>query len=574
MHGLLGDIALSILAAWLLGVVAYLTRQPPILAYLLGGFLVGPSALRLVHAEESIRVISELGIILLLFMIGLEIDLKKIVRAGRVILVSAAFQIAVGSLLGVAFFLLIGMPIGGGRWDALYLGIGAALSSTVIIVKVLHDKRELDTLPGRITLGILVLQDLFVILFLAIQPKLQSLHLGIGLLSAFRVALLISAALLISRFILPWLFHRIAQLPELVVVGAMAWCFLVGELATLLSLSREMGALVAGVALSTFPYTLDVAAKVTSLRDFFVTLFFVALGMMLPVPDGAIVVSGLVIAAFVVVSRLVTTFIPLYGLKQGLRASLLPAINLAQLSEFTLVLFQFGVQDGQVAPGTASAVSFAFVVLAVFSTFVIMRSDAVTRVSIAGLKRLGLRDLGHRAEQDAEAGAAGHGGRIMLLGFYRSASSLLAEFERRNVPIEDQVAVIDFNPGVYHSLKQRGIKVLYGDISHTDVLKHAGVADAEIVVSSVPDALLVGTSNERLVRAVRSINSTAKIIATADVIGNVQVLYDAGADHVVVSRFAEANALFDAIHAAEEGLLQERRAELDAQLAGRREVLP
>jgi Kef-type K+ transport system membrane component KefB len=573
MKGLLGDIALSILAAWLLGVVAYLARQPLILAYLVGGFLVGPAGLKLVHAEESIHVISELGLILLLFMIGLEIDLKKIVRAGRVILVSAAFQIGAGSVLGVGFFLLIGVPIGGGRWDALYLGIGAALSSTVIIVKVLYDKRELDTLPGRITLGILVLQDLFVILFLAIQPNLHNLHFGIGLLSAARVAVLVAAALLISRFLLPWLFNRIAQFPELVVVGALAWCFFVGELATLLSLSREMGALVAGVALSTFPYALDVTAKVTSLRDFFVTLFFIALGMALPVPDGAMIGSGLLLAVFAIVSRLATTFIPLYLLKQGLRASLLPALYLAQISEFSLVLLQLGVKDGHVPASTASAASFAFVILAVFSTFVMTRSDTVSRVSIAGLKRLGLRDLDHRPEQE-DASEAGHGSRIVLLGFYRTASSLLAEFERRNVPIEGQISVIDFNPRVYHSLRERGIKVLYGDISHTDVLKHAGVAQAEIVVSSVPDALLVGTSNERLVRAVRSINPAAKVIATADVIGNVQVLYDAGADHVIVSRFAEANALFDAIHAAEEGLLQERRAELDAQLAGRREVLP
>lgn len=574
MTGLLHDIALSILAAWLLGVVAYLARQPPILAYLLAGFLVGPAGLKVVHSEESIHVIAELGLILLLFMIGLEIDLKKIVRAGRVILVSAAFQIAVGSILGVGFFLLIGLPIGGGRWDALYLGIGAALSSTVIIVKVLYDKRELDTLPGRITLGILVLQDLFVILFLAIQPNLQNLQLSIGLLSAARVAVLVAAALLISRYVLPWLFHRIAQLPELVVVGALAWCFFVCELAMLLSLSREMGALVAGVALSTFPYALDVTAKVTSLRDFFVTLFFVALGMLLPVPDGAMIAAGLVLAVFTVVSRLATTFIPLYALKQGLRASLLPALNLAQLSEFTLVLLQLGRHDGHISQATANSASFAFVILAVLSTFVMTRSDAVSRATIAALKRFGLRDLDHRSEHDLEPDEADHGSRIMLLGFYRTASSLLAEFERQNVPIEDQISVIDFNPGVYHSLRARGIKVVYGDVSHTDVLRHAGAAHAQIVISSVPDALLVGTSNVRLVRAVRAMNPTAKIIATADVIGNVQTLYDAGADHVIVSRFAEANVLLDAIRAAEEGLLQDRRAELDAQLAGRREVLP
>ena len=342
----------------------------------------------------------------------------------------------------------------------------------------------------------------------------------------------------------------------------------------LLSLSREMGALVAGIALSTFPYALDVTAKVTSLRDFFVTLFFVALGMALPVPDGAMIASGLVLAAFVVVSRLATTFIPLYAAQAGAarqpaarhqpRAAQRIHLGAAPVGRPEQTHLGRHLELGLIrvrGPGGAQH----------------LRHDAQrcrrARSRSPGLKRLGLRDLDHRPD-DSESGGAVHGSRIMLLGFYRTASSLLAEFERQNVPIEDQISVVDFNPRVYHSLRERGVKVLYGDIGHSDVLKHAGIADAQIVLLSVPDALLVGTTNERLVRSVRAINPTAKIIATADVIGNVQVLYDAGADHVIVSRFAEANALLDAIRAAEEGLLQDRRAELDAQLAGRREVLP
>lgn len=162
MSDLLYDMALCTVAAWVLGVVAQLARQPVILAYLIGGFLLGPSGFALIKSKETITTISELGLIFLLFMIGLEIDLKKIVRSGSTILVSAGAQIAGCTLLGVGLFVLLGLPLGGGQWDALYLGVAAALSSTVIIVKVLYDKRELDTLPGRITLGILVLQDLFV----------------------------------------------------------------------------------------------------------------------------------------------------------------------------------------------------------------------------------------------------------------------------------------------------------------------------------------------------------------------------------------------------------------------------
>src|SRR5437588_5427750 len=395
MHELVGDITLCILLAWGLGLAAHFTRQPLILAYLVAGFVIGPFGMGWVRAQESVQVISELGLVFMLFMIGLEIDLKKIVRAGRVILFAAGGQMVGGCLLGVLFFMALGLSMGGGGFDALYLCIACALSSTVIIVKVLYEKRELDTLPGRITLGVLVLQDIFAILFLAVQPSLADLQVSVILLSIGRVAVLVAAALLVSRYVLPRLFHQIARRPELILLGALAWCFLIGEIAERLHLSREMGSLVAGVSLSTFPYALDVTAKVTTLRDFFITLFFVALGMTIPVPNMSVIELALLIAAFAVVSRVVTTFAPLYLMKQGLRASLLPAINLAQISEFSLVVIQTGVAAGHLQTETANAASFAFVVLAVLSTFAIGRSDQITRASIALLKRIGLRDLDH-----------------------------------------------------------------------------------------------------------------------------------------------------------------------------------
>ena len=179
MHELIRDITLCILFAWGLGLLAHFTRQPLILAYLIAGFFIGPFCMKWIKSEESISVISELGLIFMLFMIGLEIDLKKIVRAGKVILFAAGGELLGGCLLGILFFAGIGLSIGGGRFDALYLCVACALSSTVIIVKVLYEKRELDTLPGRITLGVLVLQDIFAILFLAVQPSLNNLQLSV-----------------------------------------------------------------------------------------------------------------------------------------------------------------------------------------------------------------------------------------------------------------------------------------------------------------------------------------------------------------------------------------------------------
>ncbi|MBX9842022.1 MAG: cation:proton antiporter [Xanthobacteraceae bacterium] len=574
MHELIHDLALSIVMAWLLGVVAYLARQPLILAYLVAGFALGPFGLKWVHSEQSIHTIGELGLIFMLFMIGLEIDLKKIIRAGSVILVTSAVQIIGCFALALGLFLLMGLTLGGGKFDALYLAAAVALSSTVIIVKVLYDKFELDTLPGRVTLGVLVLQDLFAILFLAIQPSLDNLQIDVVLLSLVRVGVLLTAALLISRFTLPHLFQIIARLPELVLVGALAWCFAVAEFAEFLGLSREMGALVAGVSLSTFPYALDVTAKVTSLRDFFITLFFVALGMTIPLPTASVLGLALVIVAFTLASRLLTVFPPLYAMRQGIRASLLPAINLAQISEFSLVLIQVGVQANQVQAATASAASAAFVMLAVISTFLMTRSDAISRGAIPLFKRFGLSDL-DQAHAEAEPETQDERKRrIVILGFYRVASSFLAELERTHAALVEQVFVVDFNPMVYHSLKARGVRVHYGDIAHADTLAHAGITDAEIVILSVPDTLLKGTSNERLVRLIRAANPSAKIIATADVLAETQTLYAAGADYVTIARLDQANELVEVVTAAEAGLIDDMRSRLEARLRERREILP
>ncbi|RXG95405.1 cation:proton antiporter [Bradyrhizobium zhanjiangense] len=576
MHELIRDITLCILFAWMLGLLAHFSRQPLILAYLIAGFCIGPFGAGWVKSQESISVISELGLIFMLFMIGLEIDLKKIVRAGKVILFAAGGQLLGGCLLGVLFFVGIGLSLGGGHFDAVYLCVACALSSTVIIVKVLYEKRELDTLPGRITLGVLVLQDIFAILFLAVQPSLANLQVSVILLSIGRVAVLVAAALLVSRYVLPRLFHQIARRPELILLGALAWCFLVAETAERLSLSREMGALIAGVSLSTFPYALDVTAKVTTLRDFFITLFFVALGMTIPVPGLSVIGLALMIAAFTVVSRLVTTFIPLYLMKQGLRASLLPALNLAQISEFSLVVIQTGIADHHIAPETANAASFAFVVLAVLSTFVMTRSDEITRWMIGPLKRIGLHDLDHGSGHAEEAHEGGHGEarRIVILGFFRAASALLAEIERQAPVLLEQITVVDFNPNVYQTLLSRGLHVIYGDISNVDTLLHAGVGKSEMIILSVPDSLLKGATNEKLVRHVRALNPTALIVATADLLADVGELYEAGASYVTVTRLSDAHELFTVIEAAQAGLLADKRAELDQRLGERREVLP
>jgi Kef-type K+ transport system membrane component KefB len=463
----------------------------------------------------------------------------------------------------------------GGTWDALYLAVAAAMSSTVIIVKALYDKRELDTLPGRVTLGVLVIQDLFAILFLAVQPSLDQLMPSVVLISFGKVGVLVLTALALSRYVLPPVFKTVARLPELVLVGAIAWCFLVGELGERLGLSREMGALIAGVCLSTFPYALDVTAKVTGLRDFFVTLFFVGLGMKIPMPTLPLMGWALVFAVFTVGSRMLTTFLPLYRMKQGLRASLLPSINLANVSEFSLVVLSLGVAKAHFGnPATQHMATFAFVLMATLGSFGIMKSDSLVRWLVPKLKRRGLEDLDDSTTQIHARKDSGHGARILVLGFFRTASSLLEELARKNPGLLEDLAVVDFNPQVNAGLKARGVRVIYGDISQRDTLVHAGIEQAEILICTVPDSILKGSTNARLVRQLRELNPGAKIIATAEVLSEVPRLYEAGANFVSVPRLAEASEIAEALLAAEANLLDQKRTQANARLAGRSEVLP
>ena len=576
MHELIRDITYCTIAAWLLGLGAQFARQPLLLAYLAGGFALGPMGFGFIASAESISAIAELGLIFLLFMIGLEIDLKKIASAGRSITLTALVQIVGGIALGIIFFRLCGFALGSGKWDALYLAVAATLSSTVIVVKMLYDKEELDTLTGRVTLGVLVLQDLAVILFLAIQPNLGNLAPGLLLLSVLRVIVLVTVTFAVSRYVLPAIFRGVARVPELMQVGAIAWCFLIGEFGQQLHLSREMGALVAGVALSTFPYALDVTAKVISLRDFFVTLFFVAIGMQIPLPTGSLVGWALTFAAFVVVTRVATVFTPLYLMRQGLRTSIIPALNLCQISEFSLVVLALGAQAAHLASSASRGiVALAFTLLAVVSTFGMAKSDSLARSLIPWLKKFGFRDLDHVPAGIHAAGPIAHdySARIVFIGFFRTASSLLEELRRRYPELAAEVAVVDFSPVARDGLIKRDVPVIYGDVSHRDTLVHAGVDKAELLISTVPDSLLNGTTNARLVRLLRELNPTAKIIATVDVIAQARELLDAGADYVNVPRLHQAGDLLEAVRAAKDGLLDEKRAALREILRDRREVL-
>jgi len=249
----------------------------------------------------------------------------------------------------------------------------------------------------------------------------------------------------------------------------------------------------------------------------------------------------------------------------------LPAINLSQMSELSLVLLALGRASGDVSANSIGIAAFAFAFLAVGSTYAILKDDWLLQRATAWLNQLGLRDL-HQAA--LAAGPAGKPSRICLLGFSWTASSLLEEISRERSDLLDQVIIVDFNPNVYEKLRRRGVRVVYGDITRRDVLHHSGVGECDIIICSLPNMVLKGADNLKMLRQLRELNPEAKIIVHTELLADIPVLYSAGAGFVTAPRLLEAADLLRAIEAAEKNLLDEKRGEQLKQLEGRNEVIP
>lgn len=565
------QVAVAIVAATCFAFVAKALRQPLILGYIAAGIVIGPIEGLGLIATEAIEPISELGLILLLFMIGLEIDLKKLRGSGGPVIAAGAVQFPAGVALGLLVAPLLGFHFAGGSYAPLYIAVAAALSSTMIVVKLLYDKQELDTLPGRITLGVLVFQDIWAILFLAIQPDLRNPAPLLILTSLAKGAGLIAFALAASRFVLPWLFRFIAKVPELLVIGALAWCFLVALVAEWLGLSLEMGALIAGVSLSTFPYNLDVIAKVISLRDFFITLFFVTLGTKVPRPTTDAVLAALGLSAFLVASRFAAITPLLYSLKRGNRASIIPALNLSQVSEFSLVICAIGAGLGHIDQRVLAVVVFSLVLTSVGSTYAIQFNHEIFTWMNRWLPRLGMRDLD---EHTGEMPVAIAPRPIVFVGFWRQASSVLHELLARDASLAASISVIDFNPQVRDELTRRGIANIYGDVSHADTLHHANAGHGEVLVCTLPDSVLRGTTNLRLLRQLRTMAPHARVIVTSDSLRDARVLYAEGAAFVYIPRIMGAAGLAAVVAEAMRGDVPERRDAALSALRSRDEIIP
>jgi Kef-type K+ transport system membrane component KefB/voltage-gated potassium channel Kch len=565
---LLQDVGFCIVTATAMAYLGRLARQPLILAYIAAGVLIGPLGLRHVTDPASIRTLAELGLAFLLFIVGLEIDLKKLIASGKVAAAATLVQVFGSALLGG----WAAARLGFGGLSAVYIGTAVSFSSTLIVVKLLSDRSELDTLAGRTTLAMLLVQDALAVLVLAAQPSLggggegAQLLAGVGL-SVLKGLALVAGTLLASRFLLPPLFHWVAKFPEIVLISAVSWCFLVCYAAMQAGFSSAMGALLAGVSISAFPYALEVVAKIRTLRDFFVTLFFVSLGLLLIVPTARLLIAALVLSGLVVAGRFLTVVPMLRLFAHDNRVSFLSSIHLSQTSEFGLIILLIGASDPyrHVGSEVVSLVVMVLVITATVSTYLVQNSHALTALLVRKVSGTPLEDPHSRKGR--------HGGRegapIVLVGCFRVASSLVHGLLQSGRPFK----VIDFNPRVQRELEQLGVSCAYGDISHLDTLEDAGVREARVLVSSIPDDFLRGTTNRKLLESLRRLNPGAAILVTAESVPEALALYGAGADYVLLPRLLGADRLMEILESAEAGSLEGIRDSEIRQLGERKQVV-
>lgn len=574
---LVEQLGLCLLTAGFLSALFERLRVPTIAALLTAGVILGPRGMRLIESATDIETIANLGLTLLLFVIGLEVNPRSLLASGRTLLLTGALQVPL--TVGAALLIFLGVgPLFGdlleGRYSALYLALATAFSSTLLVVRMLHERRLLDTVSGRLAVGLLIFQDIWAIVVLALQPSFEAPELTPIALTFTGIALLTGLSALGARFVLPHAFEAVAKTPELVVSVALAWCFAVGltgghlgdtlawiGIDSKISVSMEMGALIAGMTIASFPYHHEVAARVSNLRDFFVTLFFVALGMSIPVPRSGLVLGLSLLLAVIAVLLRFTVFFPLLYLTGLDRNNALDAsTKLAQISEFCLVIAYLGVKAGHIDGELGSAVIFGFVLTSLATPFLIGASRTLPARLGPLLSRLGFAS----PEQKAASMRPEARTEIVILGFHRVAAALLQELSRQRPELLPKTVVLDTNVRTHGALKQQGVRVVYGNAGNAEALRHAGVEHAKLVISTVSDELLHGTHNLAIVRAVRSVSAEPLLFASASRAADVDRLYAAGASYVFMPSAETANGLFDAGIAALVGQLSDFRAKREA----------
>ena len=514
------SIGLIIILATFMGYLAKLIKQPLIPSYIIAGVILGPLGLGLIHDEEAVKSLSEIGIAFLLFIVGLEIDLKKLKTVSAVSTFGGILQVALTFAAGFLTAIFLGFN----QLTSIYVGLVVAFSSTMVVIKLLSDKEELDTLHGRIILGILIIQDLMVILALSLLTTFMNFSYIVLVSAIGKGLILLIISILVSKYILPPFFKFAAKSQELFGLLAISVCFAFAMLAHLTGFSIVIGAFIAGVGLASLPYNIDIIGRMMSLKDFFSTIFFISLGMQLVLIGTSMIIPLIALTLFVVFLKplIVMTLTTLFGYEK--RTSFLTSMSLGQVSEFSLVMVTLAYyQFAHVTQEFFSMIVLLTVITITLTSYFIKHDNFIYLKISNSLKifeklSIDRKKLGYKRSD--------HKTQIVIFGCDRMGHIFLDALKK----LHKAIKVVDFNPEIIDRLMKKKISCIYGDIMNTEILNSLKLENVKLVISTIPSE----TDNEFLIEHVKSKNIKIKIVVTSNHVQQAINLYESGADYVIL----------------------------------------
>jgi Kef-type K+ transport system membrane component KefB len=541
--------ALLVLAAGV-GFVGLLLRQPLIVSFIAVGIIAGPSVLDIAQSDEQIDLLAELGIAVLLFLVGLKLDFNLVRTLGPVALVTGLGQV----LFTTVFGFLIALALGQSALTAIYVAIALTFSSTIIIVKLLSDKREIDALHGRIALGFLIVQDIVVVVAMialsalgvggaaaegdnAVTEVLRVLGYGLAML-AFVVVFI--------RYVANPLVERLSQAPELLVSFAIGWAALLAAVGHYLGFGKELGGLLAGVSLASTPFREAIAARLASLRDFLLLFFFIALGASLDLSVlGASIGPAIVLSLFVLIGNPLIVLAIMGTMGYRKRTGFLAGLTVAQISEFSLIFMAMGVAIGHVAEEALGLVTLVGLVTIASSTYMITYSHQLYRFFEPVL---GIFERRHPEAEDAGTSGTEHAHDVILFGLGRYGLGIASALRDSGI----RVLGVDFSPEAVRHAQAQGFDVVFGDAIDPEFLGHLPLARAEWLVMAVPEhdtGLTHDDPRHALLKGVRDLGFNGKIAVAAHRDATATMLKAERADLVLMpyrdAAFAAARMIAD-----------------------------
>jgi Kef-type K+ transport system membrane component KefB len=518
------EMAVLLLLAAVIGAIGVRLRQPLIVAFIAVGILVGPSALGWVSANDQVDLLAKLGIALLLFVVGLKLDLHVIRTMGPVALATGLGQVIFTSVIGYSIAIALGMtPV-----TALYVAVALTFSSTIIIVKLLSDKREVDALHGRIAIGFLIVQDIVVVMIglTALGEAGDAASLGREAIDVLTKGCLFIVAIgLLMRYVLTPLLHQLARSQELLVLFAIAWAVALGAAGAHLGFSKEVGAFLAGVSLASTPYREAIGARLVSLRDFLLLFFFIDLGAGLDLATlGAQVAPVILLSLFVLIGNplIVMTILGAMGYRK--RTGFLAGLTVAQISEFSLILGALGLNLGHINADTMGLITLVGLITISASTYMILYSHPLYE-RISPWLDVFERQRAHR-EDAQDSTTEGNGIDVVLFGLGRFGSRMARELRQRG----HRVLGVDFDPELVRRRQGDDYAVRYGDAEDLEFFATLPLGQVRWVLSSVREKPV----NLALLHGLRDQDYKGRVAVTAHTTSDAGQLEQAGADRVLI----------------------------------------